>query len=73
MPLYFFDVKDGKRLVDPTGLNCRDDNEAVAKAEILARQIALETSTLDTLRCVAVLNEVGDEVFKVPVPTSRKT
>jgi hypothetical protein len=28
MPRYFFDVKNGHRLIDPAGLDCRDDQEA---------------------------------------------
>jgi hypothetical protein len=41
MPHYFFDIKNGHRLIDPTGLECRDDQEATAQATVIAAQIAL--------------------------------
>jgi hypothetical protein len=37
MPHYFFDVTNGHRLIDPAGLDCKDDNEALSTAEIIAR------------------------------------
>ncbi len=36
MPHYFFDIKDGHRLVDPKGQNLNDDAEAIDKAKTLA-------------------------------------
>jgi Domain of unknown function (DUF6894) len=39
MPRYFFDVTNGNRLIDPTGLDCKDDSEALSTAKIIARQI----------------------------------
>jgi hypothetical protein len=42
MPHYFFDIKNGHRLIDPTGLECRDDQEATAQATAIAAQIALD-------------------------------
>jgi hypothetical protein len=38
MPKYYFDLVDGARLVDPFGLDCRDDHDANAKAKIIAKQ-----------------------------------
>jgi hypothetical protein len=38
MSRYFFDVKNGDRLIDPSGLDCRDDQEARKQAI----QIAME-------------------------------
>jgi hypothetical protein len=40
MPQYFFDVTDGHRVIDPIGLDCRDDKDAVAKGNVIADQIA---------------------------------
>jgi hypothetical protein len=34
MPHYYFDIKDGHRLVDPSGLNFKCDDDALAKAEV---------------------------------------
>jgi hypothetical protein len=42
MPRYYFDPSNGQRLPDPSGLECRDDDEAKAKAEVIARQVAAE-------------------------------
>ena len=33
MPHYYFDIKDGHRLVDPSGLEFKNDDAAIAKAE----------------------------------------
>ena len=51
MPRYFFDLKDGRRLVDPSGLECRD----------LAAQSGGHSD-----RYVAVILD-GQEIGKVPV------
>jgi hypothetical protein len=32
MPHYYFDIKDGHRLVDPAGLNFKTDDDAIARA-----------------------------------------
>ena len=32
MPHYYFDIKDGHRLVDPSGLEIKNDDAAIAKA-----------------------------------------
>jgi hypothetical protein len=40
MSRYFFDVKNGHRLVDSAGLDCSGDEEAVSNAQIIARLIA---------------------------------
>ena len=39
MPKYFFDLKDGVRLVDPAGLDCTDDVDAMAKGKVIALEI----------------------------------
>jgi hypothetical protein len=44
MPRYFFDIQNGHRLVDPSGLDRSGDNEAVAKAKVIALQISEDTS-----------------------------
>ena len=31
MPHYYFDIEDGHRLVDPSGLNFKNDDDAIAK------------------------------------------
>jgi hypothetical protein len=67
MSRYFFDVKNGHRLVDPAGLDCRrDDDEAISSARTIARQIALEAPS-DSDRKVAVLDDEGREIGIVPI------
>ena len=36
MPHYYFDIRDGHRLVDPSGMNFKNDDDAIAKAEVIA-------------------------------------
>jgi hypothetical protein len=33
MPHYYFDIKDGHTLVDPSGLNFKTDDDAIARAQ----------------------------------------
>ena len=74
MPLYFFDVKDGHRLTDPSGLECRDDQDAEQKAIVIAQQIARD-SPPSAVRYVAILNGDRREIGKVKIdcnPTGDK-
>lgn len=66
MPRYFFDVKNGHRLIDPSGLGCRDDHDARQKAIVIAGQIA-EDSPASVARHVAVLNSERQEVTRVKI------
>jgi hypothetical protein len=67
MPHYYFDIKDGRRLVDPSGLNFKDDADAIAKAEVLAIGVSLDKPAVDPERHIAVLNDLREEIFRVPV------
>jgi hypothetical protein len=67
---YFFDIKNGHRLVDPSGLDCSDDDDAIAKAKVIALQISEETSRAEGQRRIAVLDSERQEVSKVPVHPS---
>jgi hypothetical protein len=67
MPRYYFDVKDGTRLADPSGLDCRDDADALCKARFIAEQIARSAPHHSSLRQIQVLNEEGEEISIVPV------
>jgi hypothetical protein len=66
MSRYHFDVKNGHRLIDPSGLDCRNDQEARNQAVIIARQIAMDAPKSEG-RYVAVLNSDREEVSKVPI------
>ncbi|MES2752430.1 MAG: hypothetical protein V4661_13765 [Pseudomonadota bacterium] len=67
MPHYFFDIKNGHRLVDPAGMNFENDKAAIARAEVFAIQVSLDTPKVDPERHIAVLNASGDEISRVPV------
>ena len=71
MSRYFFDVKNGHRLVDPSGLDCRNDQEAIRNATVIARQIARDAPPTGP-RHVSVLNSDREEVSKVPINTKGK-
>jgi hypothetical protein len=73
MPKYYFDLTDGSRLVDPSGLDCRDDEEANAKAKIIAKVIETEIPTAPVQRHVEVLDEGRAKVAKVPVRTDTRS
>jgi hypothetical protein len=67
MPHYFFDIKDGHRLVDPSGLELKNDDTAIAKAKVLAIGVSLDKPAVDPERPIVVLNGSRDEIFRVPV------
>ena len=67
MPTYFFDIKDGHRLVDPKGQNLKDDAEAITKAKVVAIGVSLDKPAVDPERHIAVLNDLREEIFRVPV------
>lgn len=67
MPRYYFDVKNGHRLVDPAGIDCASDEEARKQGEAIASQIAADIPTRAGIRRVAVIDEEGREVAAIPV------
>jgi hypothetical protein len=67
MPRYFFDIKNGHRLIDPAGLDCRDDREANAQASSLGQAIAAEVPNVAGVRRIAVLNSQREEISMVPI------
>ena len=72
MPKYYFDVTDGERLVDQSGLDCRDDQDANAKAKIIAKQIEVDIPIAPVQRHVEVPDQERAKVSKVPVRTDTK-
>jgi hypothetical protein len=67
MPHYYFDIKDGHRLVDPSGLDFKNDDAAIAKAKVIAIAVSLDKPAVDPERRIAVLNGSREEIFSVPV------
>ena len=63
MPHYFFDIKDGHRLVDPSGSDCKNDAAAFEKAKVLAIGVSLDTPAVDPTRRISVLNADRAEIF----------
>ena len=66
MARYFFDVKNGHRLIDPSGIDCCDDHEAIKAGVLITQQIPADAPTSQP-RHVAVLNDERQEVGQVPV------
>ena len=67
MPHYYFDIKDGHRLVDPSGLDCENDDDAMEKARVIAIGISLDKPAVAPERPIAVINDAGQEISKVAV------
>lgn len=67
MPRYFFDIKDGHRLIDPAGSECETDSDAIDKAKVLAIGVSLDKPAVDPKRHIAIINSNGNEIFRVPV------
>jgi hypothetical protein len=63
---YYFDVKNGHRLIDPSGLDCRDDKEAIQAGKVIAQQIADDASPTQP-RHVDVLNSDRQSVGQVAI------
>jgi hypothetical protein len=65
MPHYYFDIQDGHRLVDPSGLNFKTDDDAIARANAIT--VSIDTPAVDPKRHIAVLNGSREEIFRVAV------
>jgi hypothetical protein len=66
MPVYHFELANGHRLADPSGLECESDQDARVKARIMARQIAADLDD-NTDRSLVVVDESGAEIYKLPL------
>jgi hypothetical protein len=67
MPRYYFDIKDGHRLVDPSGLAFKTDHDAIERAKVIAIGVSIDKPETDPARHISVLNEARVEIFKAPV------
>jgi len=67
MPRYFFDIKDGHSLIDPSGLICASDADAIGRARTLAIGVSLDKPLIDPERRITVRNEAGREISSEPV------
>jgi hypothetical protein len=59
MPRYYFDVRDGHRFVDPSGLVFKNDHDAIV--------VSIDQPEVDPTRHISVQNDARVEIFKVPV------
>jgi hypothetical protein len=66
LPRYYFDVKNGHRLVDPAGVDCPSDDEAKRQGAAVAHQIAIDVPRSEARR-VAVLNDERREIAVIPI------
>jgi hypothetical protein len=69
MPRYYFDVKNGHRLVDPAGVDCIGDAAAKKQGEAVANQIAADVPKSQERR-VAVRDDEGREVAVIRIGDS---
>ncbi len=67
MPIFHFDIADGFRLEDPVGLDCACAGDARKTADLIAHHIALDIVSDNQDRCVVVVDEEGEEIYKVLV------
>jgi hypothetical protein len=66
MPRYYFDVKNGHRLIDPAGVDCPSDDAATKQAKLIAETIAQEAPA-SAKRQVAVLDDQRREITQIKV------
>jgi uncharacterized protein DUF6894 len=67
MPHYFFDIKDGHRLVDPSGSNCENDNAAIEEVKVPAVVVSLDRPAVDPARRISDLTADKVDISTVPV------
>jgi hypothetical protein len=62
MPRYFFDIKDGHKLIDLSGTDCKNDTDAVNKAKVIAIGVSLDRPVDDPARHIVVTDDAGREI-----------
>lgn len=67
MPRYYFDVRDGHRFVDPSGLVFKNDHDAIERTKAIAIVVSIDKPEVDPARHISVQNDARVEIFKVPV------
>ena len=67
MPRYYFDVRDGHRFADPSGLVFKNDHDAIERAKAIAIVVSIDRPDVDLTRHISVQNDARVEIFKVPV------
>jgi hypothetical protein len=67
LPRYFFDIKNGHKLVDPSGIDCKNDTDAIDKAKRIAIGVSLDKPAVDPTRHIVVTDDAGQEISRIPV------
>lgn len=67
MAFYYFDLRDSETLRDPSGVELATDQDAIAHARDLARQIAIDPPGSTPIHFVTIYRLNGGEVARVPV------
>ncbi|WP_409411211.1 DUF6894 family protein [Bradyrhizobium sp. AUGA SZCCT0169] len=62
-------MANGHRIPDPRGLNCKDNEDAIAKAHQSAKSMAVEVG--ETPRCLVVVDDEGNDLCKVAIAPAR--
>jgi hypothetical protein len=71
MAHYFFEVQDGHRLTDPSGIECRTEEEAIKQAKVIAAQIAADVPASANRR-VAVIDDRGREIASLTIGDNQR-
>jgi hypothetical protein len=66
MPRFFFDLTNGHRLPDHSGLDCDDEDSAKRTAESIAADIARELDETPR-RQLTVRTEDGDDIYQAKI------
>jgi hypothetical protein len=53
--------------VDPSGTDCENDADAIEKARVIAIGVSLDKPMVDPKRHIAIVNDAGREISRVPV------
>jgi hypothetical protein len=67
MARFFFEIVNGHRLPDPTGVDCVDEDEAVEHGKAIAARIAEDVPGNKLKRHVTVVDDSGRKVASVAV------
>ena len=70
MPLYFFDVVNGRRLVDPVGTICADLHDAIRFGAAFAKKVATDPKPTASETHIAVLDADGNEISRLAIRQS---
>jgi hypothetical protein len=67
MPRYHFELINGHRLPDPSGIECASEAEAQEYGRQIAAQIAAEVPSSIAKRHISIIDNDGREIAKLEV------